>query len=75
MHCDTFLWEFVAQLFIFEETVAFILAPGSDSEMSDLEDGNDKSNNETPQEADNDFDDADFGYSRNHQSQRINQQR
>ena len=28
--------------------------------MSDLEDGDDESNKETPQEVDNDFDDADF---------------
>ena len=30
--------------------------------MSDLEDGNDESNKETPQEAENDFDDADFDF-------------
>ena len=43
--------------------MAFILAPGPESEMSDLEDGNDESNKETPQEAENDFDDAAFDFS------------
>ena len=43
-----------------EEVVAFILAPGSDSEMSDLENGDDESKKEALQGAENGFDDAEL---------------
>ena len=42
--------------------MAFVLAPRSDSQMSDFEDGDDKSNKEIPQEAENDLDNADFDF-------------
>ena len=42
--------------------MAFILASGSDSEMADAEDGDHESKKETPKEAENDFDDADFDF-------------
>lgn len=42
--------------------MAFSLASGSDLEMSDLADGDDESKKDSPQEAENDFDDADFDF-------------
>ena len=42
--------------------MAFVLAPRSDSQMSDFEDGDDESNKEIPQEAENDLDNADFDF-------------
>lgn len=42
--------------------MAFSLASGLDSEMSDLADGDDENNKDSPQEAENDFDDADFDF-------------
>ena len=38
------------------------MASGSDLEMSDLADGDDESKKDSPQEAENDFDDADFDF-------------
>ena len=41
--------------------MAFILVPGSDCEMS-VEDIDEKSNKEAPQEAENDFEDVEFDF-------------